>query len=62
MLTLYRYVRATHRLNVYQEIVDSLGGENEAPVNTLVNRDIAKKEVEFYSNNFWVWLFLKMRG
>ena len=58
MLILYKRYKAKQRLAVYQDIVDSLGGEEEAPVNTLVNRDIAKKEVEYYEAEWDIyWRF-----
>jgi hypothetical protein len=57
MLALYRKYQAQKRLVVYQEIINSLGGEEEAPPTYLANRDFAKKEIEYYNGVgkiYWV--------
>ena len=61
MISVYYYIKAKKRLKFYEESVTMFGGESDCPTMTLYNRDIAKHEVQYYSEKFPVKILRSLR-
>lgn len=59
MISVFRYIYATKRLTEVEKTIRMLGGE-EAPVQILAQRDMIRKEIDYYvdqSIKFFILIF-----